>query len=88
MDKFERARQYGHPARRNRKYTICPEGFHNFIIVRADERTSKNNNRYYLLACENTIHKVGFVWEIFLSEPKSPPLSPGALEFVQAGCGH
>ena len=64
------------------RHPICPEGFHNFKIVKADERTSRNGNEYFLIALENTAHNLAYVWEIILSDPKCPPLSENALAFT------
>ena len=66
------------------RYTICPEGFHNFRIARAEERTSKNGNPYVLVAMDNTSIKSGYVWEIVLTKPTSPPINAKAIDFLQS----
>ena len=65
-------------------YPICPEGYHNFRIARAEERTSKAGNPYVLIALHNTAQNVNYVWEVVLTKPTSPPISAKALPFVMS----
>ena len=64
-------------------YELIPEGWHNFVIKSGDERVSKKGNPYILIKANITRGKYGYLFEVLLTDPKSPPLSVNGKAFVE-----
>ena len=61
---------------------MIPEGWANLEIKSVSDRVSKKGNPYLLLRCATTEGKFRHLYECLLTDPKSPPLSANALEFL------